>query len=82
MRSQNFKKRSEERKSQLNAVVVEDERFKLVDSNRFLNKPTKNKTVKEAVPGLVKPKVNSKKTIIAKNKLLSGRKEGRTKRNK
>lgn len=61
---------------------MEDERFKLIDSNRFLNKPTKSKNIKEAVPGLVKPKVNLKKPIIGKNKLLSGRKEVRNKRNK
>lgn len=79
-RSQDFKKRTAERKSKSDVLVVDDERFKSVDTNRFLNKPTKIKGQKEAVPGLLNPKYNSKKSKIDKNKIVPGKKDGRIKR--
>lgn len=53
------------RKAKTDAIVVEDERFKSVDSNRFVNKPAKIKKSKEAVPGLLKPRLN----VLGKGKI-------------
>lgn len=59
-------------------MVVDDERFKSVDTNRFASKPAKPSKIKgemEAVPGLLKPgKFNSKKI------LLTAKKDGKMKR--
>lgn len=71
----------EERKTKSMDIVVEDDRFKSVDSNRFLNKPPKKSgNTKESVPGLVNPKIILKKSLSDKRKLLSVRKEGKNKR--
>lgn len=78
-RSQKFKKRAAERKSnQSDAMVVDDDRFKSVDANRFLTKPTKSKADKESVPGLLKFSV--KKSKNEKNSILSQRKDAKIKR--
>lgn len=61
-------------------MAVDDERFKQVDANRFLNKPTKVKGEKETVPGLLKPKFNLKKLKIDKKSLVQGKKGGNVKR--
>lgn len=60
-------------------MVVDDERFKLVDADRFLNKPIKSKGEKEAVPGLLKPKFNLKKSNAGKKLLVTKKKDGNNK---
>ncbi len=80
-RSQNFKKRRAEHKANKSAaMVVDDERFKTVDANRFLTKPTKVKKEKETVPGLLKPKFNAKKSKIDKKLIVAGKKNREIKR--
>ncbi|KAJ6640720.1 putative ATP-dependent RNA helicase Dbp45A [Pseudolycoriella hygida] len=66
-RNQNFKKRIAERKVNSDTMAVEDERFKSVDSERFLSKPAKRKAGQREETGLMKNKLNSKKLKVDKS---------------
>lgn len=81
-RSQGFKKRAADRKTKADAMAVDDERFKQVDASSFLGKPTrvKVKGEKDAVPGLVKPKFQLKKSKVDKKLLVPRKKDEKVKR--
>ncbi|KAG4066284.1 hypothetical protein HA402_000508 [Bradysia odoriphaga] len=82
-RSQGFKKRRAEQKSiKSEKMAVDDERFKSVDANRFMVKPTKSPKEKETVPGLLKPKFNLKKSKTDKKLIVTGKqkRDGKIKR--